>query len=97
MQTRSTVEIARAALREIFPTASEDGLDEAARHLTRWGVEGHGNLLGGAAAALMYLDLVQAAQENGEYVPQEVRAAADGAERTWREPSGPDRRPRPSA
>ncbi|MGW5332786.1 hypothetical protein [Streptomyces bauhiniae] len=94
MQTRSTVEIARAALREIFPAASEDGLDEAARHLTRWGVEGHGNLLGGAEAALMYLDLARAAQENAEFVPPGVRAAADGAERTWRAPRGPDRRPR---
>lgn len=38
MHTRSAVEIARAALREVFPTAPEDGLDGAARHFARWGV-----------------------------------------------------------
>jgi hypothetical protein len=89
MQTRSAVEIARAALREIFPTAPEDGLDEGARHLTRWGVEGHGTLLGSVGAALMYTDLVGASQENYEFVPDDVAAAADvrGTARSWRAPS----------
>ncbi|MFB6427821.1 hypothetical protein ACFCXC_27735 [Streptomyces microflavus] len=41
MHTRSAVEISRAALREVFPMAPEDGLDRAARHVARWGVEDH--------------------------------------------------------
>ncbi|MFD4694576.1 hypothetical protein [Streptomyces sp. NPDC058463] len=88
MQTRSAVEIARAALRDIFPTASEDGLDEGARHLTRWGIEGHGTALGSAEAALMYMDLVHASQESYD-VPDDVAAAAEtrGTSRTWRAPS----------
>ncbi|MFE6197297.1 hypothetical protein [Streptomyces sp. NPDC057838] len=89
MQTRSAVEIARAALREIFPTAPEDGLDQGARHLTRWGVEGHGIRLGGSAAALMYLDLAAASQEGPDAVPEDVAAAAEvrGVARTWRAPT----------
>ncbi|GGW51984.1 hypothetical protein GCM10010503_31170 [Streptomyces lucensis JCM 4490] len=87
MQTRSVVEIARAALREIFPTAPEDGLDEGARHLARWGVEGHGTGLGSSAAALMYMDLAGAAQER--HVPDDVIAAGEvrAGTRTWRAPS----------
>lgn len=87
MQTRSAAEIARVALREIFSTAPEDGLDEGARHLTRWGVEGHGAQLGSSAAALMYMDLARASQER--QVPDHVSAAAEvrGAARTWRAPS----------
>ncbi|WP_327739856.1 hypothetical protein OG749_44375 [Streptomyces nojiriensis] len=87
MQTRSAVEIARAALREIFPTAPEDGLDEGARHLARWGVEGHGTRLGSSAAALMYIDLARASQER--QVPDSVALAAEvsAAARTWRAPS----------
>jgi hypothetical protein len=87
MQTRSAVEIARAALREIFPTAPEDGLDEGARHLARWGVEGHGTQLGSSAAALMYIDLAWASQER--QVPDSVALAAEvrGTSRTWRTPS----------
>ncbi|MFJ1896813.1 MULTISPECIES: hypothetical protein [unclassified Streptomyces] len=87
MQTRSAVEIARAALREIFPTAPEDGLDEGARHLTRWGVEGHGSALGGSEAALMYMDLVGASDESDDLVPEDVAVAVRGAARTWRRPS----------
>ncbi|MYW65351.1 hypothetical protein GTY65_14980 [Streptomyces sp. SID8379] len=89
MQTRSAVEIARAALRDLFPTAPEDGLDEGARHLTRWGIEGHGTNLGSAEAALMYLDLVQASQESYDFVPDDVARAAEMGEasRTWRAPS----------
>ncbi|WP_156727308.1 hypothetical protein [Streptomyces apocyni] len=92
MQTRSAMEIARAALREIFPTAPEDGLDEGARHLTRWGVEGHGTMLGSSEAALMYMDLVRVSQENYEFVPEDVAVAAEvrGTARTWRAPSRPD-------
>ena len=90
MHTRSAMEIARAALRDIFPTAPEDGLDEGARHLTRWGVEGHGMTLGSSEAALMYTDLVRASQESYEFVPVHILAAARGATRTWREPSGLD-------
>lgn len=97
MHTRSTVEIARAALREVFPMAPEDGLDEAARHFTRWGVEGHGSLPGGVTVALMYTGLAQAAQENREHVPLGVRTAARGAERSWREPSDLNRHPGGSA
>lgn len=97
MHTRSTVEIARAALREVFPMAPEDGLDEAARHFARWGVEDHGSLPGGATAALMYTDLAQAAQENREHVPLGVRTAARSAERSWREPSDLNRHPGGSA
>lgn len=91
MQTRSAVEIARAALREIFPNATEDDLDVGARHLTRWGVEGHGTGLGSATAALMYIDLAAAAHES--YVPDAVRAAAEDSEAapTWRRPSRPGR------
>ena len=87
MQTRSAVEIARAALSEIFPTAPEDGLDEGARHLARWGVEGHGTQLGSSTAALMYIDLVLASQER--HVPDDVTAATEvrGIARTWRAPS----------
>ncbi|MFB7260428.1 hypothetical protein [Streptomyces nojiriensis] len=87
MQTRSAVEIARAALREIFPTAPEDGLDEGARHLARWGVEGHGTQLGSSAAALMYMDLARVSQER--QLPGDVTAAVEmsAAERTWRAPS----------
>ncbi len=89
MQTRSAVEIARAALREIFPTAPEDGLDEGARHLTRWGVEGHGAALGSSEAALMYVDLIGASEESDDLVPEDVAVAAGvrGAARTWRRPS----------
>jgi hypothetical protein len=88
MQTRSAVEIARAALRETFPNAPEDGLDDGARHLARWGVEGHGTHLGSSAAALMYVDLAGVAQEG--YAPDDVIAAAEagGAARTWRSPAG---------
>jgi hypothetical protein len=87
MQTRSAVEIARAALREIFPTAPEDGLDEGARHLARWGVEGHGSQLDSSTAALMYIDLAWASQES--QVPDTVSLAAEvrGATRTWRAPT----------
>ncbi|MEU6528503.1 hypothetical protein ABZ869_04830 [Streptomyces sp. NPDC046928] len=87
MQTRSAVEIARAALSEIFPNATEDGLDAGARHLARWGVEGHGTELGSSAAALMYLDLARASGE--QQVPDDVLAAAEvrGTTRTWRAPS----------
>ncbi|KOV90435.1 hypothetical protein [Streptomyces sp. NRRL B-3648] len=90
MQTRSVVEIARAALREIFPTAPEDGLDEGARHLARWGVEGHGTRLDDSAAALMYIDLAFASQER--QVPDNVVLAAEvrGNARTWRAPSQRD-------
>jgi hypothetical protein len=87
MQTRSAVEIARAALREIFPTAPEDGLDEGARHLARWGVEGHGSQLDSSTAALMYIDLAWASQES--QVPDNVSRAAEvrDATRTWRAPT----------
>lgn len=97
MHTRSAVEISRAALREVFPTAPEDGLDGAARHFARWGLEDHGSLPGGATAALMYTDLTQAAQENREHVPLGVRTAASSAERSWREPSDLNRHPGGSA
>lgn len=93
MQTRSGGEIARAALREVFPTPSEDGLDEAARHLTRWGVEGHGSLPAGATAGLMYTDMAPAAQESPEHVLPGVRTAARGGEWSWRETSDLNRRP----
>jgi hypothetical protein len=81
------MEIARAALREIFPSAPEDGLDEGARHLARWGVEGHGTQLDSSTAALMYIDLAWSAQE--EQVPDNVIEAAEVREtaRTWRAPS----------
>lgn len=87
MQTRSAMEIARAALREIFPTAPENGLDEGARLLTRWGVEGHGTQLGSSTAALMYTDLAAASHER--HVPDDVYAAAEvrGTARTWRAPT----------
>lgn len=90
MQTRSAVEIARAALREVFPTAPEDGLDEGARHLARWGVEGHGTQLDSSAAALMYIDLASASQER--QVPESVTLAAEVRDpaRTWRPPSQRD-------
>ncbi|MGW2682188.1 hypothetical protein ACWC6I_03340 [Streptomyces sp. NPDC001414] len=87
MQTRSAVEIARAALREIFPTAPEDGLDEGARHLARWGVEGHGTGLDDSTAALMYIDLARASQE--DELPNDVLMAAETrrATRSWRAPT----------
>lgn len=97
MHTRSTVEIARAALLEVFPTSPEDGLDEAARPFTRWGVEGHGSLPDGATVALMYTGLAPAAEENREHVPLGVRTAPRSAERSWREPSDLNRHPGGSA
>lgn len=92
MQARSVVEIARAALREIFPGATEDGLDAGARHLARWGVEGHGTHLHSSTAALMYIDLVAPSHEGyvpPDSLPADVRAAAGvrGTTRTWRAPS----------
>lgn len=94
MQTRSAVEIARAALRETFSTATEEGLDNAARQLVRWGLEGHGRHLGTDSAALMYLDLAQVADENEEMIPPRVYEAAESADvhRTWRRPSADPRR-----
>lgn len=94
MQTRSAVEIARAALRQTFSTATEEGLDNAARQLVRWGLEGHGRRLGTDRAALMYVDLAEVADEDEEMIPQRVYATLDSdVQRTWRRPSaGPRRR-----
>ena len=95
MQTRSAVEIARAALREIFPDATEDGLDAGARHLARWGVEGHGTHLGSSAAAFMYTDLALVSHEGvipPESLPADVQEQTEGRRptRTWRAPSRRD-------
>lgn len=88
MQTRSAVEIARAALRHTFTTATEEGLDNAARQLVRWGLEGHGRHLGTDLAALMYVDLAEVADEHREMIPEQVYATAQysDAQRTWRRP-----------
>lgn len=96
MQTRSAVEIARAALRQTFSTtATEEGLDNAARQLVRWGLEGHGRRLGTDRAARMYVDLAEVADENEEMIPPRVYATLEHSDvqRTWRRPStGPGRR-----
>jgi hypothetical protein len=93
MQTRSAVEIARAALRQTFSTATEEGLDNAARQLVRWGLEGHGEGLGTDSAALMYVDLAEVADEERSMIPPRVYAALESSDvrRTWRRPFGPRR------
>ncbi|MEV2235415.1 hypothetical protein AB0H69_43625 [Streptomyces phaeochromogenes] len=63
-------------------------MDDAARQLVRWSLEGHGRHLGTDLTALMYVDLAEVADENREMIPEQVYTTARHSEahRTWRRP-----------
>ncbi|WP_263168924.1 hypothetical protein [Streptomyces sp. SCSIO ZS0520] len=89
MQTRSAVEIARSALAKASPGASDAALDEAARLLVRWGLEGHGASLDLPRALLMVTDLEEVMAARIEVAPEHagLRREVRGLRRPWRRPS----------
>ncbi|NKI43240.1 hypothetical protein [Streptomyces physcomitrii] len=89
MQTRSAVEIARSALAKASPGASDAALDEAARLLVRWGLEGHGASLDLPRALLMVTDLEGVMGAAVEVAPEHagLRREVGGLRRPWRRPS----------
>ncbi|MEU4213120.1 hypothetical protein AB0F13_24545 [Streptomyces sp. NPDC026206] len=57
MRPRSAVELVRFMLKDCFPDATEQGLDDAARYLVRWGSDGVGDHLGPESTWMMIADL----------------------------------------
>lgn len=87
MRPRSAVEMARTMLGDVFVRADDQGLDEAARYLVRWGSEGVGDRLDEQSTLMLLFDLMGVVRDEPDgVVVLQPRGEPDPETRTWRHP-----------